>query len=179
LNQYSFYLGFCAIFVVYFLFFQNKTTTYTMLSIFNPANNEAFIQRIEGLAPTATAQWGKMNIAQMLAHAQQPLRVATGELQLKQGFMGKLFGASARKKLTRDDAPFKRGMPTDPNFVIRDQRDFEVEQEQLIRLVRQFVNTGPYILTTQPHPFFGPLQVPEWDALLSKHLDHHLRQFGA
>jgi Protein of unknown function (DUF1569) len=35
------------------------------------------------------------------------------------------------------------------------------------------------VLTQKPHPFFGALTVAEWDGLQWKHLDHHLRQFGA
>jgi Protein of unknown function (DUF1569) len=33
-------------------------------------------------------------------------------------------------------------------------------------------------ITQHPHPFFGELTPEEWDILQSKHLDHHLRQFG-
>ncbi|TPW11975.1 MAG: hypothetical protein FD129_1557, partial [bacterium] len=31
----------------------------------------------------------------------------------------------------------------------------------------------------EPHPFFGNLNIDEWGRLSWKHLDHHLRQFGA
>ena len=29
------------------------------------------------------------------------------------------------------------------------------------------------------HPFFGAMTSEEWSVLMYKHLDHHLRQFGA
>ena len=56
-----------------------------MQSIFNAADNQSFIDRIQRLTPDTPAQWGKMTVAQMLVHAQQPLRVATGDLKLKRG----------------------------------------------------------------------------------------------
>ncbi|MDZ4803510.1 MAG: DUF1569 domain-containing protein [Candidatus Eisenbacteria bacterium] len=31
----------------------------------------------------------------------------------------------------------------------------------------------------EPNPIFGNLSVDEWGKLSWKHLDHHLRQFGA
>jgi hypothetical protein len=44
--------------------------------------------------------------------------------------------------------------------------------------VRTFQQRGPTALAPE-HPFFGPLTATEWDRLQWKHLDHHLRQFGA
>ena len=43
----------------------------------------------------------------------------------------------------------------------------------------RFVNGGPRVCTTHPHPFFGRLTPAEWAIQQYKHLDHHLRQFGA
>ena len=47
-----------------------------------------------------------------------------------------------------------------------------------MELVRAFHARGPEKLAKE-HPFFGPLTSAEWDRLQWKHLDHHLRQFGA
>ena len=71
--------------------------------------------RIKSLKPDTQPQWGKMDAAQMLAHAQQPLRVAIGQLRLKRGLIGILFGGMAKRKLLAD-APWSKGMPTAPEF---------------------------------------------------------------
>jgi hypothetical protein len=118
-----------------------------------------------------------MNVAQMLAHCQQPLRVAYGELKLKQGLMGILFGRIIKKKLSGEQ-PFKKNLPTDKSFKITEPREFEKEKQQLISLVKKFSSEGPAALTKHPHPFFGKLSIEEWDNLSWKHLDHHLQQFG-
>ncbi len=44
-------------------------------------------------------------------------------------------------------------------------------------LVRRFAAAGPAGLSREPHPFFGSLTTAEWEVLMWKHLDHHLRQF--
>lgn len=149
-----------------------------MDSLFTDAGRERMLGRIEGLTADAPRQWGKMSVAQMLAHCQQPLRVALGELPLKRSLIGVLFGRMAKKKLLAP-APWQPGMPTAPEFKVTDPRDFAKEKQALLALVRRFGEGGPAALTRLPHPFFGPLTTDEWQALQWRHLDHHLRQFGA
>ena len=147
-------------------------------SLFDPAGLSAILARLDRLRPDAARQWGKMSAAQMLAHCQQPLRVALGELPLKRSLVGYLFGRMAKKKLLAPE-PWKPGMPTAPEFRITDARDFAKEQAALRALVERFGRGGPAGLSQNPHPFFGPLSTEEWQALQWRHLDHHLRQFGA
>jgi hypothetical protein len=148
-----------------------------MKSLFDPSVNKEILERIDKLTPDTEAKWGEMNVAQMLTHAQRPLKVAYGELLLKRGLIGILFGGMAKRSLLKPE-PFKKHLPTDPNFVVKDTRIFEEEKENLRNLVIKFEKSGPDALTKDPHPFFGKLTVDEWDALQWKHLDHHLRQFG-
>jgi Protein of unknown function (DUF1569) len=147
-----------------------------MKSIFNAKDNAEFIQRIDKLSPASQALWGKMNVSQMLAHCQAPIKIAVNDLELKRSLMGILFGRIAKKQLTGSQ-PFKRNLPTFKEAKIIDERDFNTEKRALTELINRFV-AGPEIVTKKPHPFFGPLTIDEWDTLQVKHLDHHLRQFG-
>lgn len=147
-------------------------------SLFDPAGLAAMLARIDGLRPDSPRRWGKMTIGQMLAHCQQPLRVAVGELPLRRSLIGVLFGRLAKRQLLAPK-PWQQGMPTAPEFRITDARDFGTEQQALLAMVRRFGEAGPDGLTKAPHPFFGPLTSDEWQALQWRHLDHHLRQFGA
>lgn len=146
-------------------------------SLFEPAGLTTMLARLDSLRADSPRQWGKMTVAQMLAHCQQPLRVALGELPLKRSLIGILFGRLAKKKLL-SPTPWKPGMPTAPEFKITDARDFAKEKAALRALVERFGKGGPTALTRQPHPFFGPLTIVEWQALQCRHLDHHMRQFG-
>ena len=149
-----------------------------MKSLFNSSDNVEIEERINKLAPGARSQWGKMDAAQMMAHSNTTLKVAFGELKLKRGLMGMLFGGIAKKKLTGAE-PFDRNLPTDRNFVVADRRNFEEEKRTLLALVKRFAQAGPGGITQEAHPFFGKMSPEEWDRLTWNHLDHHLRQFGA
>ncbi|MEO5826010.1 MAG: DUF1569 domain-containing protein [Gemmatimonadales bacterium] len=43
----------------------------------------------------------------------------------------------------------------------------------------RFVGGGSDGCTKSPHSFFGTMNPAEWGVLMYKHLDHHLRPFGA
>ena len=147
-------------------------------SLFQAADNAEIVRRIRLVRADSQPRWGKMDAAQMMAHLQQAFRVATGDLVLQRVFIGHLFGWIAKKQLT-NDKPFGRNLPTDKTFKIRDARDFARERDHLEGLVQAFGAKGPAGLTREPHPFFGRLTTEEWEGLMWKHSDHHLRQFGA
>ena len=149
-----------------------------MKSLFNKSDNDAMIRRINSLTPETMSGWGKMNVSQMLTHVQAPLRVAFGELRLKRTLAGYMFGGIAKKKLS-GEKQWGKNMPTDKNFVIAEQKNFEEEKGKLIPLVQRFAQSGPAGISQEKHPFFGKLTTDEWDKLMWNHLDHHLRQFGA
>jgi hypothetical protein len=148
---------------------------HAMKSIFNATDNAEFIDRIDKLSPSSQALWGKMNVSQMLAHCQVVIQVALGELQLKRNLLGFLFGTMAKKQIL--EKPLKQNLPTFSEAKITDAKNFDKEKQKLIELIKRF-SAGPSVISKDPHPFFGPLTIDEWNTLQVKHLDHHLRQFG-
>lgn len=147
-----------------------------MQNLFSQTDAGVVINRIESLQPANQPIWGKMNVAQMLAHCQVPFLYYFGERKQKRELMAILFGAMAKKKMMHDGA-FKKNLPTAKDFIITGERDFEKEKRQLIGMIKRFTSTAdPH--TTQQHPFFGKMSGNEWAVLAYKHLDHHLRQFG-
>lgn len=148
-----------------------------MKSLFNPADNAEMIQRISKLTPGSSPQWGKMQVSHMMAHCNAALQSAFGDVKLKRSILGMLVGPMAKKKLLGPKG-FSRNLPTDKHFIIHDHRDFSEEKTKLTALVQRFVEKGTSALSSEPHPFFGNLTTEEWDALMWKHLDHHLAQFG-
>lgn len=139
-----------------------------------PEIKAALIARINRLHPGSKALWGKMNVEQMMAHCQQQLRVAIGDLKLKQSLIGILFGRLARKKLL-EDKPFSKNLPTAPQFIVKSTPEFESAKNNLIGLITRFDENT---ITKEPHPFFGKMSEKDWSEGTWKHLDHHLRQFG-
>lgn len=148
-----------------------------MQSLFQPEAVAEVISRIDKLQPATQHQWGKMDVAQMMAHCSATLDVACGRVVLPRMFIGRILGPFVRPAFT-SDKPYSRNAPTDKKFVIADKRDFAREQEQLKTRVREFQEGGEEKCTTHPHSFFGPLTPQQWATGMYKHLDHHLRQFG-
>jgi hypothetical protein len=149
-----------------------------MKSIFEKDAYEEILNRIEQLKPNAERQWGKMNVEQMLAHCNETMFVVTDQKITKQRLIGKLIGRFFRKDYL-GEAPLRKNSPTNPLFVITDERVFAKEKELLLKLVKQFSEGGEEKCTKQPHSFFGPFTPKEWGISTYKHLNHHLQQFGA
>ena len=55
-----------------------------------------------------------------------------------------------------------KNLPTAPNFIIRDERDFCREMKQLTEMVNRFCDAGPQGISTYPHPFFGRFTPEQW-----------------
>lgn len=147
-------------------------------SLFAPADQAALLARIRSLTPATPALWGRMNVAQMLAHLQIALASAVGETKRPRSLLGRVVGRLA-KRSALGPKPFGKGLPTDKSFVVKDPREFQRERDGLTARLDALARGGPSAFTDHPHIFFGPLTPPEWDLLMWKHVDHHLRQFGA
>jgi transposase InsO family protein len=149
-----------------------------MKNLFERESVEEIISRIDKLQPAAERRWGKMDVAQMMAHCSAAMDMASGRLNMPRVFLGRLLGPFV-KPIYTNEKPLSRNSPTAKQLVFSDQRDFAGEQEQLRLKVRQFHEGGEAKCTRHPHPFFGALTPQEWSRGMYKHLDHHLRQFGA
>jgi|SRR5215831_5916985 len=149
-----------------------------MNSLFETSASTEILDRLEKLQPETKPLWGKMNVSQMLAHCTVPLEAALGDKQFKRTFFGVLFGKMGKKQVLKDE-PFKKNLPTDPNFIIKDTPDFRIKKSQLESLIKRFSSSDPEAVSARSHPFFGKMNADEWGWLQYKHLDHHLRQFGA
>ncbi len=151
----------------------------TMKSVFDTADVAELIARIQTLTPQTPAKWGKMQVAQMLAHCCvsyemifEPAKHPKPNFIL--GFILRTFV----KKLVVNDQPFKQNERTAPAFVIADSKNFEEEKARLIAYLQQTLQLGAAYFDNKESHSFGPLTKTEWNNMLYKHLAHHLAQFG-
>jgi Protein of unknown function (DUF1569) len=149
-----------------------------MKSLFDTETYEEISTRMQKLGPATQRQWGKMDVAQMLAHCKAAFSVPLSEKKMPRNILGLLVGWAVKKKLYNED-PWKRNLPTAPNFIIKDKREFEKEKQELMLLIDRFYTLGPGKVGLFPHPMFGSYTSEQWGKSMYKHLDHHLRQFGA
>lgn len=146
-----------------------------MKSVFDKITRDELITRINSLDENSTAQWGKMNVSQMLKHCTQWDEMALSKKQYKQSLLGKLFGKMALKDMMKDK-PMKKNLPTVPSFKIKENINVAEEKNKWVRLLDEyehFSNDG-FI-----HPFFGAMTKEHTGYMVYKHADHHLRQFNS
>jgi len=148
-----------------------------MKNLFDTDTYNEIISRVQKLSPDQQPLWGVMNPAQMLAHSVQAFKVPLSPVRIPRMFLGYILGPLMKHKLY-NDSPWKRNLPTAPQFKIRDTRDFEKEKANLIQMVERFYKAGPDGITKYPHPMFGKFTPEQWGKAMFKHLDHHLTQFG-
>jgi hypothetical protein len=135
--------------------------------------------RLGKLETRSERQWGKMTAPQMLAHCSLSMQWAVGEVVPdKLALSARLMGRVIKPLVFRNEDPLRRNSPTAKGLIVADQRDLDKERERLSKLVDRFASGGPAACTKNPHSFFGTMTPEEWAALMYKHLDHHLRQFG-
>lgn len=150
-----------------------------MKTIFDQGTRKELILRIQNISEDAEAQWGKMNLYQMLVHCTTWEKWIHGKENplYKQVFIGKVFGKMALKRMVRDDKPFDKGVPTSAQFKIKETNgDITTKKNEWIELIKSYEN---YSNPTFIHDFFGKMTKEQIGLMAYKHTDHHLRQFNS
>ncbi|MGZ3752732.1 MAG: DUF1569 domain-containing protein [Mucilaginibacter sp.] len=147
-----------------------------MKTVYDKVTRDALIERINALSENSKAQWGKMNLYQMLRHSTLWIEWLLVEERHKQQFIGRLFGKVALKGLMKDDGPLRRNTPTLPELRIKETSgDIAAEKKKWIMLLEELAHfRNPDFV----HTFFGKMTKEEVGYMAYKHIDHHLRQFN-
>ena len=147
-----------------------------MKSIFNKADNQEIIARINSLSSDSQALWGKMSMDQMLKHINDAILVSFNEKPLKVPFVFKILGRLLKGSVLKKPE-FAKNSPTAKEFKYEENFDFETIKNELISNFSRF-QQGEQAITCKNHPFWGKMNAEDWNTLQWKHVDHHLRQFG-
>ena len=149
-----------------------------MKNLLEAARVDEVKERLSCLRHDSDRQWGRMKVAQAVAHCTAGFELALGVRLPPRLLIGRIIGGIVKPKVLNNDEPLRRNSPTVPGLVISDDRNLETERERLYEMIDRFAVTGSTGCTTHPHSFFGRLTPDEWATLMYKHMDHHLRQFG-
>lgn len=149
-----------------------------MQDIFDPRTIRQFQNRIQSIPTDANAQWGKMNLYQMLKHCVENEKMMLKQTQFKRLFVGRLFGKMALKANIKNDSPLKHNSPTHPALKIKEDGDVETQKNIWSQLIARYPQMGSEAYSDFVHPFFGKMTSEQVSKLAWKHIDHHLRQFG-
>ena len=138
-------------------------------------------QVIDTVKGDEVAQWGLMNVQQMLEHLLFPLNFAItvnpiilvtpeDKLERQREFLVSEFGMPKNFK-----TPF---LPKDKTVPLIKQ-DLQESKQLLKETIVQFLNViNASDFTTKLHPVFGQLDKQGWLTFQYKHFSHHFMQFG-
>ncbi len=148
-----------------------------MKSIWDTHTQREIHDRITTLTADRRGQWGTMMPQQMVCHLTESLRMALGDLKVVPKRLPIRY--PPLKQLIIYVAPFPKNAPTAPELIVTAtphewKRDVDNLQAQLDRFVARGRDA-----TFVDHPAFGTLTPRAWGVLVYRHMDHHLKQFGA
>jgi hypothetical protein len=134
------------------------------------------VVRIGNLTPESECLWGGMSPARVLTHLADAMRLAFLEGEVRTSNADAPFASRRREWI--HERPWPKGKAKSPPEGFQTSpTDWETDRELLLDLVERFANS-PAQLLAGSHPMFGEMKEEDWDVLMHKHVDHHLRQFG-
>ncbi len=149
-----------------------------MKNIFEKEVANELIDRLNKLTPETKAQWGKMNVAQMLAHCCVTYEMVYENSHPKAKGMKRMLLNWFVKPTVVSDKPYKKNSPTAPTFKIVEPKIFQAEKQRLIEFISKTQEIGEAEFDGKESLSFGKLNIDEWNNMFYKHLDHHFNQFG-
>ena len=147
-----------------------------MKTIFDDSTRGELFARVNALNENCNAQWGKMNVYQMLKHCTKWDDMMLGKIQVKRMFLGRIFGKLALKSVLKNDKPLGKNSPSAPELIIKEKAgDVAFQKAELIKRLSEYAHfDNPNFV----HPFFGRMSKEQVGRMVHKHHDHHLMQFG-
>ena len=148
-----------------------------MKSIWQEQARQELNDRVGALAWDRPAAWGRFTAPKMVCHLADSLKMAMGDLKVAPKRLPIRY--PPLKQLIIYVAPFPKNAPTAPELQVRPPRAWSADVSDLQTLVDRFVARGHEASAWAEHPAFGRLSRRAWRVLVYRHMDHHLRQFGA
>lgn len=147
-------------------------------NIFEQETVTQAIGRISNLNASTKANWGEMDVAQMLAHCNVTYEMVYDDIHPKPNAFMKFILKKLVKNKVVSETPYPKNGKTAPQFIINGERDFAIEKERLITYIDKTRALGESHFDGKESHSFGSLSITEWNNMFYKHLDHHLNQFG-
>lgn len=151
-----------------------------MKTVYDQSVRDELLQRVQLLNENSRANWGKMNVFQMVKHCNIWNEWVLGkgfftDYEYRQDLLGKIFGKWGLRSNTKDEQPISKNMPAGKMFFTKDKEGhLEAEKALWIRFIAEYERfSNPNFI----HDFFGKMSDEQIGLFVYKHFDHHLRQF--
>lgn len=139
---------------------------------------DEIIARINHLQSTTKPNWGKMSVAQMLAHCNVTYEMIYDNIHPKPNPILRFILKWMVKGKVVGEVGYPQNGPTGPQFIIKDDKNFDSEKNRLIEYIKKSQELGSSYFEQRESNSFGVLNSTEWNNMMYKHLNHHLTQFG-
>lgn len=151
-----------------------------MNTLFDPNVRSSVEGRLRSLAPDSRRRWGRMTPHEAICHLSDGFRAALRQKTLAP-VPGRLKPVMRFIALTLP-VHWPRGIKTFPEVEQgvggTPPAEFERDRHELLSLIARFCAARPDELAPE-HPMFARMTRAHWGRWAYRHLDHHLRQFGA
>ena len=150
-----------------------------MRSIFERKRREELLRRLDQLRQDSPRRWGRMSAHHAVCHLSDSFKACLGDRPLPSS------APDVRRRIMRFTAftlplPWPKGVPTsaqvDPLKEGSSPGSFAEDVAALKKLITRFAETDGSLA---PHYTWGRMSRGEWGRYGYRHVDHHLRQFGA
>ena len=115
----------------------------------------------------------------MLAHCNVSYEMIYDNIHKKPNAFVRMILKMAVKNKVVSNKPYGKNGQTAPQFIIKSDKNFDLEKNRLIEYIGKTQKLGEAEFEGKESLSFGALTASEWNNLFYKHLDHHLKQFGA
>jgi hypothetical protein len=147
-----------------------------MPTLFQDEARKTLSERLARLRPDAPPRWGRFTAPRMLAHVNDGLRMALGDLPTAPKDLPLRY--PPLKQLVVYLLPFPKGAPTSPELLARvGTAQWEAEVAAFPGLLAR-AGAGAGRSDWPLHPAFGRLSPRAWGVLGYRHVHHHFTQFG-
>ncbi|MEM7655183.1 MAG: DUF1569 domain-containing protein [Bacteroidota bacterium] len=150
-----------------------------MNTTLDPNIRRSLMLRVQSLSDQSAPEWGKMSLSQMLRHCIKNEELLLQDRAYPRTFIGRIFGGMVKRSMLKNEKPLAKNQPTHPDLIIQGEGDPEAEVTQWQALIDRYGELNSQQYATFVHPFFGKMTMEEVGIAAYKHIDHHLRQFGA
>lgn len=147
-------------------------------NIFTESVAEGVIDRINQLTASTQPKWGKMSVDQMLAHCNVTYEMVYEDKHPKPNTFVRFILKLLVKGKVVSEEPYQQNGQTAPQFIMKGDKDFDVEKNRLINFIKKTQELGEGHFEGKESHSFGALNKTEWNNMFYKHLNHHLTQFG-
>jgi oxepin-CoA hydrolase/3-oxo-5,6-dehydrosuberyl-CoA semialdehyde dehydrogenase len=144
-------------------------------------NTTTIQKRIENLTADTPAKFGIMTAQHMIEHLIITQKLSYGKIRLP-AFEPSEQQLLQKKTLLYTEIAFPKGIkaPGLPETLLDLKHpNLQIAKTEFLKSIEEYQDTFKlHKDLTTIHPRFGPLSFEEWELFHSKHIDHHLKQFG-